>query len=564
MAAVSQRQPTAARHAGPGPACGGSCRPRRRRCRPVGVVVASFPFWTGRLYPEDESSEAFRGTGIGHSITSEHRITRAACWCCRPRSGPLPVGRVHDNLFDGLSPLSPVVNSVAAPGDCRKRGPGRRHRRLRQLHRLRQGHARADTRAARRALGPAAKRPRLAADHVPRPSTYDALRADPDLRIAATFGRPGKNTAARRHRCRVSSESTSLPPVELYEVAGSPSPQPRLAAGPPLLVAGGGESWPSLATRRAAGRAARRLHRSRRRRRSERVGRLGLRARRHGRQPQTGHRGDDRAAIRSPTLAAGEPTDRAPGRSLRQPETQSVATYADARRIFASRSGNELRPSTKRRRAQQTPSIVSNARPGQCGGRSTPPGSRLPSSSASQSRSPRSRCCLTRMDLGGQGGGCDRTPRTAGGPASDCASRMAQRARSSSIRGHRGKRDRASHRATSRRGSRARRRRDHRGRDRDPRRTAGSAGVRAHPGRSRDPSRLRRPPRRARLPRDRRDMSCDASIGSRRAAGRGDRAAPRDHCLRRPSLSSWASRPGSTAVPPTAPSTPCSALLLVP
>ena len=46
--------------------------------------------------------------------------------------------------------------------------------------------------------------------------------------------------------------------------------------------------------------------------------------------------------IRSPTLAAGETTDRAPQDLFGSPETQSVATYADARRIFASRSGNEL------------------------------------------------------------------------------------------------------------------------------------------------------------------------------------------------------------------------------
>ena len=169
-------------------------------------------------------------------------------------------GGVHDNLFDDL-PLAGGEQRVA-PGDCRKRRSSRGRRRFRQFHRLRQGHARADTGAARRALGPAENDLDREHGSVPRPSTYEP-RPDPDLRIAATFGCPARTpalwaTAMRssleRSRCRwrFPMRSLGIPPRD----RGSPPAHPFWSPAAGVLALAG--------DRGAARRAARRLHRSRR------------------------------------------------------------------------------------------------------------------------------------------------------------------------------------------------------------------------------------------------------------------------------------------------------------
>ena len=79
---------------------------------------------------------------------------------------------------------------------------------------------------------------------------------------------------------------------------------------------------------------------------------------------------------RSRTLAFGEPHDRVPADLFGGPETQSVATYADARWISASRSGDDWRLYESRSRVPRTPSTASSALPGAPRGRSTRPGSR--------------------------------------------------------------------------------------------------------------------------------------------------------------------------------------------
>jgi hypothetical protein len=326
-------------------------RPRLRGLVPVlvvgcvvlGVVVASFPFWTGRLYSEDERFQSIPGywDRAFDYLGAQEQPGRVLVLPASER-GRYRWGSVHDNLFDGLSALSPVVNS-ALPQATAESG---------HLVGAMDDYV-TSTGYVKSTLGPILTRLGVRwvllqndldwqQGSVPRPSTYNPLRSDPDLRLAATFGHPGKNTASLGDSDAELLGERSLPPVEVYEVAGDPSPQPRLAAGPPFLVAGGGESWPSLATAGlldgppiaytgdADNDALRNLVVSgselavtdgnRRRATAVTIGR----------------------PIRSPTLAAGETTDREPENLFGSPETQSVATYADARRIFATRSGNEF------------------------------------------------------------------------------------------------------------------------------------------------------------------------------------------------------------------------------
>ena len=378
----------------------------------LGVVVASFPFWTGRLYPEDESFQSIPGywdRAFDYLGAKEHP-GRVLVLPASER-GRYRWGGVHDNLFEGFSSLSPVVNS-ALPQATAESG---------DLVAAIDDYV-SSTGYVKGTLGPILARlgvrwvllqNDLDWQHgsVPRPSTYDPLRSDPDLRIAATFGRPGENTIASLgdSDAELLGEQ-SLPPVEVYEVAGDPSPQPRLAAGPPLLVAGGGESWPSLATAglldgppvaytgAADNDALRKLVASG----SELVVTDGNR--RRATAVTIGR------PIRSPTLAAGETTDRAPPDLFGSPETQSVATYADARRIFASRSGNELEAPydptvapSKRLRSRGTHGLASAGgwRPHRGVGYR-----RVPRAG----RGHRGLCAALRgWNSDGQGGGCDRT-----------------------------------------------------------------------------------------------------------------------------------------------------------
>ena len=103
--------------------------PRRRRCRPRGrcgvlPILDRSPLSRGREFP------ACRGTGIGHSITSEQRNTRAACWRCRPRNAAATGGAAFTTISSrDLLPLAGGEQRVA-PGDCRKRRSSRGRRRF--------------------------------------------------------------------------------------------------------------------------------------------------------------------------------------------------------------------------------------------------------------------------------------------------------------------------------------------------------------------------------------------------------------------------------------------------
>lgn len=84
---------------------------------------------------------------------------------------------------------------------------------------------------------------------VVRPSALESLRDDPDLHLAAVFGRPGENTVAAHDR---GTADRRLPPVEIYSI-GQPESAARAGTaratsdGPALLVSGDGEAWPELA-----------------------------------------------------------------------------------------------------------------------------------------------------------------------------------------------------------------------------------------------------------------------------------------------------------------------------
>ena len=162
----------------------------------VGVVVASFPFWTDRLYSDDGFKSIPQYWDRTFDYLEAQEQPGRVLVLPGTDHGPLPVGPRPDGLFDGLSPLSPVINRPLPQGTAES----------------------ADLVAAideyvsspgyvKGTLGPILARlgvrwVLLQNDldwqrmDVPRPSTYDALRADPGLRLAATFGRPGENTAS--------------------------------------------------------------------------------------------------------------------------------------------------------------------------------------------------------------------------------------------------------------------------------------------------------------------------------------------------------------------------------
>lgn len=83
----------------------------------------------------------------------------------------------------------------------------------------------------------------------PRPVAFNGLRGDSDLSPIATFGAPGEFVAATDRGAGSTptpEEAQGLTPVEVFEVADSPG-LVRTDPRPPLLVAGSGETWPSLA-----------------------------------------------------------------------------------------------------------------------------------------------------------------------------------------------------------------------------------------------------------------------------------------------------------------------------
>ena len=82
-----------------------------------------------------------------------------------------------------------------------------------------------------------------------RPAALDALRRDPGLQLARSFGAPGKNVVAPGDDSPDAEAERTLPPVEVYRVTGGSPVVDLRAADAQLLVSGDGEAWPTLAAR---------------------------------------------------------------------------------------------------------------------------------------------------------------------------------------------------------------------------------------------------------------------------------------------------------------------------
>ena len=81
----------------------------------------------------------------------------------------------------------------------------------------------------------------------PRPSDFDAIRSSDEFVLRATFGRPGEYTAAQSDETAEAARERELPPVEVYELREW---QPIVRVVPsvaPVVVAGDGSAWVSLA-----------------------------------------------------------------------------------------------------------------------------------------------------------------------------------------------------------------------------------------------------------------------------------------------------------------------------
>ena len=207
------------------------------------VLVVSFPFWTGRLYSPNEGVDEIpayweEATDFLDDQPGEGRVLVLPSTAL----GAYTWGSSGDDILEGLlerptlargllttwSGTAEGANLVAGIDDYVNGGqyePG--------------------------SLGPIARR--LGVEYVlvrndldwpttkrPRPSTLDALRADPDLELVRTFGDPGENIAA------ASDGEAALAPLELYRVRGFDGVA-RAETRPPLLVSGDGDAWPGLA-----------------------------------------------------------------------------------------------------------------------------------------------------------------------------------------------------------------------------------------------------------------------------------------------------------------------------
>lgn len=174
----------------------------------------------------------------------------------------------------------------------------------------------------------------------PRPVQFEALRHDPQLRLAATFGRPGQNVVAPGDRSDASTVERTLPPVEIYQVE-EPGSTPLEPRRPPLLVAGDGDAWMPLARGGVLGAG----------------GPVRYTGAMDGRQLSASLAGGSPLVVSdtnrrrltlasataeqsSYTLAAGQDLDRPSGDLFGRPGSQSVASFGDASRITSSATGS--------------------------------------------------------------------------------------------------------------------------------------------------------------------------------------------------------------------------------
>ncbi|HEV3451687.1 MAG TPA: alpha-(1-_3)-arabinofuranosyltransferase family protein [Acidimicrobiia bacterium] len=308
------------------------------------IGVASFPFWTGRLY-----SRTNRVAAVPQYWRS------ATAWLDRqPGDGRVLVlpgttrtryrwGYVGDDILDALLARPHLVR------ESLPQGLGQAADLLVAL----------DDAALSRTYLPgsvAAVAQRLGVRWIvlrndvawetsdaPRPSDLNALRADATLHRVATFGRPGQNVITPGDVTARQLGEGRLPPVEVYQVRGAGSPVQVVARQPTLLLSGSGEAWPALSsdgTLAAVG-AVRYTAAS-----SAGTLRPLLAAGARVVVTDTNRRQVTQVTTLrnfvSPTLAANEQLTRAPDDLFHRPGSQSLATYADATQIVASRYGNPV------------------------------------------------------------------------------------------------------------------------------------------------------------------------------------------------------------------------------
>lgn len=217
----------------------------------VVVLATAVPLWQGRLYADDRQVEAI----------APHWVEAAAWIESQPGDARVLVlpgstqtayrwGWVGDDVLDTLFRRHPNV----VPTNFPVSSPLTADIVDAIARRLEEGRLDAAGLAAvARRLGVGWVIVRNDLDwerlRVPRPDDLAALRGSDDLPRVETFGAPGTDTTAADDDSRVAGREAELPPLEVFEVPGVDGQQPLARSdGPPLLVEGGGDAWPVLAS----------------------------------------------------------------------------------------------------------------------------------------------------------------------------------------------------------------------------------------------------------------------------------------------------------------------------
>lgn len=212
----------------------------------AGLIVASWPFWSGGLYPSSTRHEgiptywteafAWFDTQPAHDgvliLPSAARTTYR--W-----------GVLNDTLFDAYL-KQPAVSARTLPQSTRV---------LADLTEAVDDYARGGS-VEPGTLAPILRRMGVRwvllqndldwfFGALPRPSTYDFIRDDPDFSLARAFGTPGENVVGPVSLDRRSAREGELPPVEIYELNALESAA-AVKTDSLIVVEGAGDSWPGL------------------------------------------------------------------------------------------------------------------------------------------------------------------------------------------------------------------------------------------------------------------------------------------------------------------------------
>jgi arabinofuranan 3-O-arabinosyltransferase len=213
------------------------------------VSIASFPFWTGRLYAPNQgvtqipqywqSAIAYlnREPGNDRVLILPGTTRTRYRW-----------GYVGDDIFDALLRKPHIVNQSLPQGSP-------------EAANLLVALDNAAISPTYQASAVSEIARRLGVQWVvvrndvvwettsaPRPSDLDGVRSDPGLRRVATFGRRGQHVASPGDPLVARLGETALHPVEIYEVRDAQPTVQLVARQAPLLLSGDGDAWPQLAS----------------------------------------------------------------------------------------------------------------------------------------------------------------------------------------------------------------------------------------------------------------------------------------------------------------------------